>query len=157
MVKINSTSRFLSIDSLVILTQTDTTVGFLSQDARRLQSLKKRAENKPFIKVYKSFSALKDASIRIPTRFKATIRRAKKSTFIVKNSAFRVAKDHLDATYLNTKEWNYSSSANESTKSFDREWCEARADIIIENSQLLYEGRASSLYKINAKKRVRLR
>jgi len=68
-----------------------------------------------------------------------------------------VAADHLDAAPLRDRRWNYSSSANESGKSFQREWCEAKADIIVENRDSLYEGEASALYKINNKKRVRLR
>ena len=157
MVKINSTSRLPSIDSRVILTQTDTTVGFLSQSAYELQAIKRRVSTKPFITVYKTLSALDEHSIRVPSRFKAKLRRAKKSTFIVKNRAFRVAADHLDAAPLRDRRWNYSSSANESGKSFQREWCEAKADIIVENRDSLYEGEASALYKINNKKRVRLR
>jgi tRNA A37 threonylcarbamoyladenosine synthetase subunit TsaC/SUA5/YrdC len=36
----------------VILTQTDTTVGFLSQDALKLYEIKSRNTTKPFIKVF---------------------------------------------------------------------------------------------------------
>ncbi len=157
MVKINSTSRLPSITSEVILTQTDTTVGFLSQDEKRLQSIKKRPSNKPFIKVYKTFKALKNANIRVPSSKKAILRRATKTTFIIKNSAFRVVEDHLDSVLLTSKVWNYSSSANESGKNFDRVFCEEKADIIIENRNALYEGNSSALYKINHIKRVRLR
>jgi tRNA A37 threonylcarbamoyladenosine synthetase subunit TsaC/SUA5/YrdC len=157
MVKINSTSRLFSITSEVILTQTDTTAGFLSQDEKRLQIIKQRPSDKHFIKVYKTFYALKKENIRVPSSQKALIRRAVKSTFIVKNRAFRVVKDHLDSTLLASREWNYSSSANESGKKFERAFCEEKADIIIENQNVLYEGTSSALYKINNKQRVRLR
>jgi len=154
--KINSTSRLPSIDSLVILTQTDTTVGFLSQDETKLQTIKQRPSNKPFIKVYKDFKILK-SQLRIPNSQKSSLRRAKKTTFIVKNIAFRVAIDNLNSTLLRKVRWNYSTSANESAKSFNREFCEEKADIIVEDKNSLFEGQSSKLYKINSKKKVRLR
>ena len=55
MVKFNSASRLFSINKNILLTQTDTTVGFLSQDAARLCDIKSRTSTKPFIKVYKTF------------------------------------------------------------------------------------------------------
>ncbi len=156
MVKCNSTSRLPSIDSFVLLTQTDTTVGLLSQDASKLQTIKARASTKPFIKVYKNFHTL-TKNFRVPNRQKRRVRRAKKTTFIVKNVAFRVAKDSSYSTLLRKSLWNYSTSANESGKNFDREFCEEKADIIIETRVPLHEGNSSALYKINSKKRVRLR
>jgi tRNA A37 threonylcarbamoyladenosine synthetase subunit TsaC/SUA5/YrdC len=157
MVKINSTSRLSSINSAVILTQTDTTVGFLSQDNLKLQKIKQRPLNKPFIQVYSSFKSLLESGIRIPKTRKLQMRRAKKTTFILKNISFRVAKTEQNSTLLQERKWNYSTSANESGKSFQREFCEENSDIIIENSDSLYEGVSSSLYKINHKKKVRLR
>jgi len=154
--KINSTSRFPSIDSLVILTQTDTTVGFLSQDETKLQEIKERSSSKPFIKVYKNFKTLtKDT--RVPNSLKAIVRRSKKTTFIVKDRAFRVTSDTLDSTLLRNSRWNYSTSANERSKKFHREFCEEKADIIVEDKNSLFEGKSSTLYKINSKKKVRLR
>jgi len=157
MVKINSTSRLSSIKELVILTQTDTTVGFLSQNELKLQTIKQRPTNKPFIKVYKNLKALSLSNIRIPNTQKSKLRRAKKTTFVVKNSAFRVATNRLHSTVLSNLEWSYSTSANESGKKFQREFCEENSDIIIEDINSLYEGSASALYKINNKKTVRLR
>ena len=155
--KINSTSRFSRIDSLVILTQTDTTVGFLSQEASRLQKIKNRPLNKQFIKVYNDFKTLRESKLRIPNRQKSLVRRAKKTTFIVKNIAFRVAQSPLHSTLLKKRKWNYSTSANESGGNFQREFCEEKSDIIIENHESLYQGDSSSLYKINSKKKMRLR
>jgi tRNA A37 threonylcarbamoyladenosine synthetase subunit TsaC/SUA5/YrdC len=157
MVKINSTSRLSSIKELVILTQTDTTVGFLSQNLRKLQEIKQRPKSKPFIKVYKDLYSLSLSNIRIPNTQKSKLRRAKKTTFIVKNIAFRIAQSKLHSTILDSSEWYYSTSANESGKKFIREFCEEKSDIIIENFDSLHEGSASRLYKINNKKRVRLR
>lgn len=157
MVKINSDSRLFTIKSAVLLTQTDTTVGFLSQDEKKLQAIKQRPTSKPFIKVYKDFMTLKNDGIRIPRKYKKELRRAKKTTYIVKKQSFRVAKLNLHSNILTNSSWHYSTSANESGKNFDRDFCQLKADIIIEDNRGLDEGLASKLYKINSKRKVRLR
>ena len=157
MVSSNSTSRLSRIKKSIILTQTDTTVGFLSQDANKLREIKLRKSNKPFIKVFQSFKALKNNNIRIPNRRKKIFRRAKKTTFIVKNQAFRVAPYSLDSQLLRNLEWSYSTSANESGQQYERSFCEQKADIIIEDKRGLFEGEASKLYKINNRIIKRLR
>lgn len=101
--------------------------------------------------------ALKKDAIRLPKKYKREIRRANKTTYIVKNQAFRVAKLNLNTTVLEHTSWCYSTSANESGKRFHRDFCQQKADIIIEDKRGLHEGPASRLYKINLKKRVRLR
>jgi len=141
----------------VILTQTDTTVGFLSQDDKKLQDIKSRKPSKPFIKVYKNFKTLLASGHRIPTKYKNTIRRSNKTTFIIKNRAFRVAEDSLDSQLLRDSFWHYSTSANESGKNFDRDFCIEKADIIVENKDGLNENISSSLYKVNHKKRKKIR
>lgn len=140
-----------------ILTQTDTTVGFLSGDSLKLQEIKSRDSSKPFIKVYSSLKAFKEDKNRVPSSQKSRIRRSKKTTFIIKNRAFRIASSSLNSSFLRANEWNYSTSANESDKNFNREFCESKADIIIEDKNSLFEGKASSLYRINSKRMERLR
>ena len=157
MVKRNSTPRLFDIKTNILLAQTDTTVGFLSQDAAKLSAIKSRPNTKPFIVVYKNFQILKNNQKRVPNRQKNRIRRAKKTTFIVKNFAFRVANDVVNSSYLRKNSWTYSTSANESGKKFSRAFCEQKADIIIEDCKTLFEGKASKLYKINNKKIKRLR
>jgi len=149
MVRCKSTTRFSSIKDIVILTQTDTTVGFLSQNAKRLFEIKQRDTSKPFIKVYKDFTTLKKHKHRIPQNQKNLVRRSKKTTFIVKNKAFRVTKCVLP--------WCYSTSANQSGKKFDFAFCEEKADIIIEDKNGLKEKTSSILLKINNSKKRRLR
>jgi len=156
MVKRNSTSRLSSLKEKVILTQTDTTVGFLSQDAQKLQKIKSRPATKPFIKVFHNLNAFTQYN-RIPNSKKNFVRRAKKTTFIVKNQAFRIASLPLDVSFLNTISWFYSTSANESSKSFERGFCEENAEIIIENRYSLFEGIPSKLYKITETNIKRLR
>lgn len=141
----------------VILTQTDTTVGFLSQDAQKLFEIKAREQSKQFLKVYSTFKDFLLDSNRVPSSQKKRIRRAKKTTFIVKNRAFRISPTNLHSQVLRNYRWQYSTSANESTKSFERGFCESKADIIIENSEGLSEKQSSSLLKVNASKIRKLR
>jgi tRNA A37 threonylcarbamoyladenosine synthetase subunit TsaC/SUA5/YrdC len=150
-------TRFSSINVKVILTQTDTTVGFLSQDEKKLQDIKSRKPSKPFIKVYKNFKTLLASEHRIPNRFKNIVRRSKKTTFIVKNCAFRVHDSSMDSQVLKKYFWHYSTSANESNKKFERNFCMQKADIIVENKYGLRELSSSSLYKISHDKRKKIR
>lgn len=141
----------------VILTQTDTTVGFLSQDAHKLYEIKSRETSKPFLKVYRNFKTFLQEKNRIPQNMKKLVRRSKKTTFIVKNKAFRIASPTLNSQVLRALSWSYSTSANESGKHFDRIFCEAKADIIIEDSRGLLETSSSTLIKINNTRKKRLR
>jgi tRNA A37 threonylcarbamoyladenosine synthetase subunit TsaC/SUA5/YrdC len=141
----------------VLLTQTDTTVGFLSQNSDKLYEIKSRKVTKPFIKVYNSFKTFLESSNRVPNAFKLTIRRSKKTTFIIKNRAFRVAKNSLNSNILRNSKWYYSTSANETDKKFDRNFCELKADIIVEDKNGLHERSSSSLYRINNIKRKKIR
>jgi len=156
MVKCKSTSRLSSINKNVVLTQTDTTVGFLSQDADALYEIKSRSTKKQFIKVYSDFKAL-SSTCRVPTSQKNLIRRSKKTTFIVKNRAFRVAINSLSSQILKNSTCSYSTSANKSNESFNREFCEGKADIIIEDKNSLFESVSSSLIKLNERTKRRLR
>ncbi len=155
--KRNCSSRLPRISVDVILSQTDTTVGFLSQDAQKLYEIKSRQSSKPFLKVYKNFKTFLHEHNRIPKNMKNLVRRSKKTTFIVKNKAFRIANPHLDSQILRNISWGYSTSANESGKHFDRTFCEAKADIIIEDAKGLFESSSSALIKINNTKKKRLR
>lgn len=157
MVLLKSTSRFSSIEMPVVLTQTDTTVGFLSQDAQKLYEIKSRPSSKPFIKVYKDFKSFKSDGKRVPKKRKKLIRRSKRTTYILGDFSFRVAKPPLHSELLRVTPWFYSTSANRSGEQFERAFCEAKADIIIEDSSGLSENSASKVIKINAKKWRRLR
>ena len=157
MVTTNCTPRFSAIKTQIVLTQTDTTVGFSSQNEWRLKEIKTRQSTKPFIQLYQKNFLLKKEGIRIPNSQKNRVRRSKKTTFIVKNQSFRVAQMQLQSSILRSLLWSYSTSANESGKKFERSFCEKNADIIVEDKNSLFEGKPSTLYKINAKKIKRLR
>jgi len=142
---------------MVILTQTDTTVGFISQDEKQLIEIKERVSTKPFIKIYKDFKTLLTCRNRVPTKFKNTIRRSSKTTFIVKGKAFRVAKNSCDSQLLRDMDWHFSTSANEMGKKYKHEFCEQKSDIICETKDRLQENSSSSLYRLNNSQRIKLR
>jgi len=141
----------------IILTQTDTTVGFLSQDAQKLFEIKSRPQTKPFLKVYNSLQDFKKDFKRLPSSHKKSFRRAKKTTYVVKNQALRIAPSPLNSKLLREFCWQYSTSANESGKTFERSFCEEKSDIIIENKDRLHEKSSSKIYKLGKTKKRRLR
>jgi tRNA A37 threonylcarbamoyladenosine synthetase subunit TsaC/SUA5/YrdC len=141
----------------VILAQTDTTVGFLSHDAQKLYSIKSRPQTKPFIKVYKDFRSFLSDGKRVVRNRRNMVRRSKKTTFIINNFSFRVAKSELNSRILRDSSWFYSTSANRSGEKFSRDFCESKADIIVEDKGALFENSSSVIIKINSKKQRRLR
>jgi tRNA A37 threonylcarbamoyladenosine synthetase subunit TsaC/SUA5/YrdC len=154
--KCSSTTRFSSIKVPIVLTQTDTTVGFLSHNEQKLYEIKSRQSSKSFIKVYQNFYTFLKNN-RVPKKFKNEIRRSKKTTYIVKNRAFRVAKPILNSKILRDLSWCFSTSANESKKNFDREFCEDKADIIIQDINGLQEKTSSNLYKLSLRRKRKIR
>lgn len=140
----------------VFLAQTDTTVGFLSQDAKRLEKIKMRPNNKPFLKVYADLSRLKN-DIRIPLYHRHRVRHSRKTTFIVKDQAFRFVQEGEHSHLIREYGWFYSTSANESGKHYDPAFCKNVCDWIIEDSRGLYEASASRIYKLGHNRFKKLR
>ena len=135
--------------SKVYLTQTDTTIGLLSQDADRLTEIKQRPPHKHYIKAVDSLSTLK-SQCRIPTRHKNRLRRARRSTFILPNGAsYRVIHDPKHLVLISQLGWAYSTSANLSDHPYDEQWARSVADVVIE--PLERHGVPSKIYKINNK------
>jgi len=141
----------------VILAQTDTTVGFLSQSSDKLYRIKSRSNTKPFIKVYKDFKSFSVEGNRVPKLRRNLVRRSKKTTFIVKNRAFRVVSHSSNSQIIRDASWYYSTSANKSQETFNRGFCETKADIIVEDINGLVEKSSSALIKINTIKRRKIR
>lgn len=133
----------------VILAQTDTTVGFLSQDASRLAAIKGRPEEKPFLKVFASLKILQEHT-RIPLKYRSWFRHARKTTFVLKNQAFRYVSQEPHASLIAKYGWLYSTSANESGKHFNRNFCEAHSDIIVENANGFHEREPSKIFKLTS-------
>ncbi len=141
----------------VILAQTDTTVGFLSQDAHRLAGIKERELNKPFIKSFDSLKSFTKMGGRVPNRHKSRLRRSESTTYVINNSAIRIVAEGRHHQLLAKYGWLYSTSANAKGKSFESGFAEQKADLIIEDERGLFEGTASNIYKLNHKKIRRLR
>jgi len=141
----------------VYLTQTDTTVGFLSQNREKLNIIKQRPVNQAVLREVDSLKTLKKF-VRIPKKHRNLVRRAKKTTFIYPNKeSFRVVKDEKHLEFLSKFEWMYSTSANLHSQKFDESWARKAADIIVENKQGFFEGKASKIYKINSLKIKKIR
>lgn len=131
----------------VILAQTDTTVGFLSQSSHRLQQIKMRDTSKPFLKVYADFKILRN-DIRIPSMHKRLVRYSRKTTFVVKDQAFRYVDEANHSRVIARYGWLYSTSANESGKSYDEAFCQSFSDLIIEDYRGLSEKNASKIFRL---------
>jgi len=139
----------------VYLTQTDTTIGFLSQDADRLTQIKQRPPHKHYIKAIDSLHTLKKHT-RIPSKHKNRLRRASKSTFILPNGAsYRVIHDPKHLALISKLGWAYTTSANLSDQAYDEQWARDMADKVIE--PLKGNGEPSKIYKINNRRLTKIR
>lgn len=149
-----STARFLELKKLLILVQTDTTVGFVSQDEQRLLSAKSRESSKHFIKALQSFKTL---NIRVPKKHRRFVRNASRTTFIVKDNSFRIAPSPRESKLLRDLPWLYTTSANKSKNRFDMDFCFDKADIIIEDVFGLSERSSSKIFRLTKDKIRRVR
>lgn len=141
----------------VFLVQTDTTVGFLSQNASKLEAIKSRPPGKPFLKVFSDLKTFASAGGRVPPGHRSTVRRAERTTFVVNGQAFRIVKEIRHRRFLKRYGWMYSTSANQSGRPFDRNFCESRAECVIEDFRGLHERAASSIMRLGRIKTRRLR
>ena len=142
---------------LVFLVQTETTVGFLSQNREKLATSKQRNKKQPFIRCVDSLHTLKEFT-RVPKKFKNRVRRSKQTTFIYQNGeALRVVKDDKHLKFLKKLKWAYSSSANLTLKTFEENYAKQKADIIVEDNRGFFESTPSNMIKINSKKARKLR
>jgi len=144
--------------SLLYLTQTDTTVGFLSQNDKKLCSAKQRDSNQKILQVVDSFRTLK-SFIRVPHNHKKFIRRAKTTTIIYPNTtAFRVVSSHSKhQNFLQKFKVIYSTSANKTKNNFDLKYASEQSDILVYTQDGYKETTASSIYKVTKLKRVKIR
>jgi len=138
----------------LFLTQTDTTMGFVSQDSSKIDHAKRRLPNKHYIRVVNSLETLKSFT-RVPSYHKNKVRRAKQRTFIMPNGlSFRVVKDTEHNLLLDRMQWLYSSSANLSGAEYDELYAKENAEVVISFSSKK-EGSASTIYLL-AQRRMRL-
>ncbi len=130
------------------LTQTDTTIGFVSQNPSAIDKAKKRKPNKHYIKVVNSLERLKTFT-RVPNAHKNAVRRAKRTTFIMPNGlSFRVVKDTEHNLLLDRLGWVYSSSANLSGAEYDEGYARKNAEVIVSFPKVK-NGQASKIYKLS--------
>jgi tRNA A37 threonylcarbamoyladenosine synthetase subunit TsaC/SUA5/YrdC len=143
------------MENTVFLTQTDTTIGFVSQNANKLTQIKQRPPHKYYIKAVNSLDMLKTFT-RVPQKHKNRVRRAKKTTFIMPDGdSYRVIKDKHHLLLLDRLKWAYTTSANLSNEAYDESFAREMADVIIEPIQ---ENRqASSIYRLgkNTQRKIR--
>ena len=144
--------------SLIYLTQTDTTVGFLSQDDKKLSGAKQRDTNQKVLQVVNSFNTLKQF-VRVPKKHRKFIRNSKTTTIIYPNKlAFRVVdKNSLHQRFINKFSRMYSTSANKTKNKFDEHYAILNSDIVVYTRNNFAETQASSIYKINRDKIKKIR
>ena len=141
----------------IFLVQTDTTVGFASQDLEKLNKIKDRPITQPCLKTVSTCKALKSIS-RVPKKHRRYVRYAKNTTFIYQNGeACRLVKDEVHGKFLERFEWLYSTSANLTKKGFELEYATKKADIIVEDKRGFFEDRASKMFKMGRIKKRRIR
>ena len=132
---------------LLFLSQTDTTIGFLSKDDKRLSNVKRRLPNKSYIKALPSFKALK-SNTRVPNIHKNRVRRAKRTTFIIGKNSYRVIKNSKHNLLLDRLEWAFTTSANLSGDNYNDKFAKDNCDVIVSCCSKDIKI-ASTIYKIN--------
>jgi len=139
----------------VFLTQTDTTIGFVSQNADKLTLIKQRPPHKHYITAVNSLCTLQSFT-RVPSLHKNRIRRSTKTTFIFPNGhSYRLIKDKHHLLLLNRLKWAYTTSANLSGLNYDENFAKKMADVIIE--PLHETNQASTIYKLSKHTLIRIR
>lgn len=135
--------------SLVYLVQTDTTVGFSSSSDEKLSAVKQRPQSKKILHTVDSFKTLQKYT-RVPKKFKKEVRKAKLTTFIYPNKkSFRViSKDKSFHDFIHKFKILYSTSANKTAKSFEKEFAIKHCDILVEDKNSFFESSASKIIKV---------
>jgi len=138
----------------IYLIQTNTTVGFLSQNLEKLNEIKKRPPHKKFLKVVNSYKLLP----RVPKKQRRRVRiTPNKITYVIKNEAYRVISDKNHKKFLDKFHWMYSTSANESGKNFDETFAKSKADVFVIDSKGYFEAKPSTIIKLYKKGLKKLR
>ncbi len=145
-------------ENLIYLTQTDTTVGFLSNDNIKLAKIKNRPTTKKTLHVVDSFKTLK-IHTRIPKNKRKLIRNARNITFIYPNGeSFRVIdKNCKHHKFIKKFKTLYSTSANETGKKFNLDFALKTCDIQVVSQYKYKENNSSSIIKINNNKSIKIR
>ena len=142
----------------VYLVQTDTTVGFLSNNSYKLSIIKQRDPNQKILRTVDSFKTLQQF-IRVPNRFKKRVRNSKKTTFIYPNKeSFRVVdKDSKHQNFLKKHTILYSTSANLTKQEFNEEFAINSADVILLTKEGFNNTSSSKIYRLSKSTITRIR
>jgi len=139
----------------VFLTQTDTTIGFVSQNAEKLTAIKQRPPHKYYIKAVNSLATLQTFT-RVPSSQKNRVRRSSKTTFILPDGhSYRLIQDKHHLLLLDRLKWAYTTSANLSAHDYDEEFAKESADVIVEPLQETKQ--SSHIYKLGKQTIQRIR
>jgi len=142
----------------VYLVQTDTTVGFLSNDPYKLSITKQRDPKQKILRAVDSFKTLKE-QVRVPNKFKRQIRNSTKTTFIYPNGdSFRVVdRDDSHQNFLKKFHIMYSTSANVTKQEFNEEFAVNNADIVVFTKDSFSNTSSSKIYKLGKTSVIRIR
>lgn len=142
----------------VYLAQTDTTVGFLSADDKKLSSIKQRPISQKMIQVVDSLKILNQLT-RVPKNYRKLVRNSLKTTFIYPNNeSYRVI-DKNSKHYDFIKKFGvmYSTSANITKTNFDLDYAIKNCDIEVYDDRGFCETTPSKIKKIYKRKILELR
>jgi len=142
----------------VYLVQTDTTVGFLSNDPYQLSITKQRDPNQKILRAVDSFKTLQQF-VRVPNKFKRQIRNSQKTTFIYPNGdSYRVVdRDDSHQNFLKKFHIMYSTSANVTKQEFSEEFAVNNADIVLFTKHGFNNIGSSKIYKLGKTSIIRIR
>jgi tRNA A37 threonylcarbamoyladenosine synthetase subunit TsaC/SUA5/YrdC len=142
----------------VYLKQTQTTVGFLSLDDKKLNSIKKRSNSQKILCELDSFKTLLQ-NTRVPKKYRKMVRNSKLTTFIYPNKqSFRVVDlNSIHYQFLKKFRKLYSTSANITKEIFDYNYAVLNSDIIVEDNNGFSEKLPSKIYKLSNKKLKKIR
>ena len=142
--------------STVYLTATDTTVGFVSQSAERLDAIKGRPAHKHYITALPSLRVLQEYA-RPPAAHRNHLRRARRTTFIFPDGrSWRIIHDPRHRRLIRQLGWAYTTSANRSGEPYDEAWARSMADVVIEPLHAA-ETTPSTILKLGWKRVERIR
>jgi tRNA A37 threonylcarbamoyladenosine synthetase subunit TsaC/SUA5/YrdC len=130
----------------------------LSCDNKKLSLIKQRPINQKILYEVDCFKTLLKHT-RVPSKYRKKVRNSNLTTFIYPNSkSYRVVdKNHKHYNFLNKFKIIHSTSANITTKEFNKDWAIKNSDIIVEDKNGFNENQSSKIYKITQKKIKKIR
>jgi tRNA A37 threonylcarbamoyladenosine synthetase subunit TsaC/SUA5/YrdC len=142
-----------ALKEAVVLIQSDTTVGLLSQSGPQLNRLKGRLETQPLIETVASLAVLKKR-LRVPVAVRSRIRRTARTTIAYpQGQAIRVVSGR-HARQLQALGWCYSTSANPTGRGFSEPWAKEQANLWCLRPEGFSAQRASKIFRLSRNGRL---